>query len=868
MNHSSNELPILEIREELLRALENGNRLIVVAPTGSGKTTQLPQYVLDCDRSNDRKVVVLQPRRVAARAVARRVNEERHGKLGEEVGYQVRFDDQTGPKTRLVFMTEGVLLRRLQDRPDLDDVGALILDEFHERSLYSDVVLGLVRRLQATRRPDLKLIVMSATLDVEPIAAYLKEGDGGASCPVLQAEGRTYPVEVRYAARQDERRVSERAAERIIEIGRGTTEGDILVFMPGMGEINGTMRQLRERRLGQEFEVLPLHGELPPEQQDRVFRSMDRRKVIIATNVAESSITISGVRFVVDSGQARVARFDAGTGLNSLEIEEISQASADQRSGRAGRTGPGICYRLWTESGQLNRLPQTTPEIQRAELSEIVLQLHAMGIQKAETFEWLDAPNLQAVRQAEELLSLLGAFSQRSERGDGLSVIGRKMLRLPMLPRYARMLIEGQRQGCFEDAALCAALVSGRGLMLRGARGDQQMQQSQEEFQVDERSDFFTLIRAYETVRASGFRHSECRHYGISHQVAVSVEQVHKQLIALGERLSGRSETSERSAEGSRDVILKCLLAGFVDQLCQRRSQGTLECLIVGNRKGTLARESIVQDSEFFVATDIRTIASSKRGSLTLISQASHFEKAWLEEVYPEAIDRRLDHCYDRTQKRVEVLETERFADLVLSETKSKSFDPVASGACLAQAWRDEWLSLPLFDHRLQQFLYRVSLLTTYQKELNVEPIDDVVMSRIVARALKGERLGKEAQRKPLLPFFKKHLSKEAMEWLEELYPETYKWVDGKARKIVYHLPKKKTGGENVEAILNVSITECFKLESHPSLGDGSLPITLILGVPKGKELARTTDWPEFKRLEYSSLKSRWKQKFPTVLWP
>ena len=336
----------------------------------------------------------------------------------------------------------------------------------------------------------------------------------------------------------------------------------------------------------------------------------------------------------------------------------------------------------------------------------------------------------------------------------------------------------------------------------------------------------------------------------------------------MGERLSGGTETKERTFEETKDAILKCLLAGFVDQLCQRRSQGTLECLIVGNRKGTLARESVVQESEFFVATDIRTIASSKRGSLTLISQASHFEKAWLEEVYPDAIDRRLEHCYDRTQKRVEVLETERFADLVLSEARSKNFDPEASGACLARAWREDWLTLPLFDHRVQQFLHRVSLLTTYQKELDVEPIDSVVMERIVARALKGERLGKEAQRKPLLPYFKKHLSKEAMEWLEELYPEALTWVDGSARKLVYHLPKKKTGGENVEAILNVSIPECFKLEAHPCLGDGALPVTLILGVPKSKELARTIDWPEFKRLEYSSLKSRWKQKFPTVLWP
>jgi ATP-dependent helicase HrpB len=864
---SSSDLPIVSIRSDLLDSLDQENRVIIVAPTGSGKTTQLPQYVLDAGTLANQKVVVLQPRRVAARAVARRVCEERQVVLGTEVGYQVRFDDRTSNETRLVFMTEGVLLRQLQDQVTLKDVGVLILDEFHERSLYSDVILGLVKRLQETTRPDLKLIVMSATLDVAPIAAFLERREGGKATRVLEADGRTFPVEVRYAARQDPRRVSESAAERIIEIARSTNEGDILVFMPGMADINATMRQLSDRRLGQEFDVMPLHGELPVEQQDRVFKATQRRKVIIATNVAESSITIQGVRFVVDSGLARVARFDAETGLNSLEIEEISQASADQRSGRAGRTAPGTCYRLWTESGQLNRLPQTTPEVQRTELSEIVLQLHALGIHRAESFDWLDSPNVLAVRQAEELLSLLGAFSRDRNGKEHLSEIGRKMLRLPMLPRYARMLIEGARRGCFEEAALCAALVSGRGLMIRGARGDQQTQQAQEIFQEDERSDFFTLMRAYETVREGGFRFAECRHYGVSRQVAMGVEQVYQQLTGLGERLSGEEGRVDLTPEQKHEAVLKCLLAGFVDQICQRRSQGTLECLIVGGRKGTLARESVVQDSEFFVATDIRTISSTQRGSLTLISQASHFEAVWLEEVYPGAIDRRAEHLYDRHQKRVEVVVVERLGDLVLSEEKSKEFEPIASGVSLAKAWREEWLTLPLFDHRVQQLLLRIALLTTHQPELKVIPIDDDQIEKIIGKALKGERLGKEAQKKSLLPFFKAHMSKEAREWLAELYPESFVWIDGKARKIVYHVPKKKSGGENVEALLNVTITECFKLEKHPALGDGAVPITLIMSVPKGKELARTTDWPGFKIREYPSLKSRWKQKYPTVIW-
>ncbi len=865
----TSDLPIADIRCELIDHLRDKNRVVVVAPTGSGKTTQLPQYLLDSGLIGEKKVVVLQPRRVAARAVARRVSEERNQSLGGEVGYQVRFDDQTSRSTRLVFMTEGVLLRQLQGSRELAEVGAVILDEFHERSLHSDVLLGLLRQLQETHRSDLKLIVMSATLDVEPIARYLRQAEGNQPCKVLEASGRTYPVEIRYASRQDERRAAERAAERVIEISRSTDEGDVLVFMPGMADINATMRALRDQRLGQEFEVMPLHGELPVEQQDRVFQTSPKRKVIIATNVAESSITISGVRYVVDSGLARVARFRADTGLNSLEIEEISQASADQRSGRAGRTGPGVCFRLWTESGQLNRLPQTTPEIQRTELSEIVLQLHALGVRRAETFDWLDAPDSQAVQQAEQLLFLLGAFEQGEDGSERLSDTGQKMLRLPMVPRFARMLIEGAKRGCFEEAALCAALVSGRGLLVRGARGDKELKATREAFQEDERSDFFTLMEAYHTVQEGGFRMAECRHYGVNRQVALAVQEVYRQLLDLKDRIiKDDGDGAELSAEERRTAVLKCLLAGFVDQICQRRSKGTLECFIIGNRKGTLARETVVQESEFFVATEIRTIASHKRGALTLISQASHFEKEWLEEVYPGAIARELEHRYDRSTKRVEVIDTERFGDLVLGESRTKAFEPKASGRCLAEAWRDESLSLPQFDHRVQQFLLRCKLLRTHQPDLGLREMDRDAQVEVVSRALEGERLAKEAQQKPLLPAFKESLSSEIKEWLGMLYPESIEWVDGKTKKLVYQLPKKKTEGKDIEVILNVTITDCFKLEEHPTLGDGCLPVTLILGGPKGKEMARTTDWPRFRIQEYPALKSRWKQKFPTIIWP
>lgn len=855
-------LPIADLRDELIGVLGVANRVIVGAPTGSGKTTQLPQYILDSGLAGDRSVVVLQPRRVAARAVARRVCFERGVGLGEEVGYRVRFDDRTSRSTRLVFMTEGVLLRQFQEERDLESVGVLILDEFHERNLYSDVILGLVKHLQQERRPDLKVVVMSATLDIGPVVSYLEAGSTRRSA-VLESAGRTFPVDIRYQSRREDRRITDLAAEKVIEVGRTTTEGHILVFMPGMGEINGTIRQLRERRLGSEFEILPMHGELPIEQQDKIFNSTDRRKVIVATNVAESSVTIEGVRYVIDSGLARVARYQLETGFNSLEIEEISQASADQRAGRAGRTGPGVCYRLWTESSQLNRLPQTTPEIQRTELSEIVLQLHALGIKQAETFDWLDAPEVEAVRRAESLLTLLGAFGDDGE----LSAIGRKMLRLPMNPRFARMLIEGHERGCFDEAALFAALVSGRNLMIRGYRVDPATTRAQETFRDDERSDFFTLQEAFSTVKQGGFRLAECQHYGVNRQVALGVEQVYRQLLHQRDRLGGSPPVANGTESNRKEDILKCLLAGFVDQLSQRRSKGTLECNVFGGREGTLVRESVVQESQWLIATDIRKVSSSKRGGLTLLALASHVEAEWLSEVHPRLVSQRSEYEYDRRQKRVEVLVTERVGDLVLRQEHSKEFDPQASGQCLARAWAEEWLTLSGFDHRVQQFIFRVNLLAHYHPEFEAQPLDRSQQESVIAKALEGERLGKEAQKKPLLPTFKASLSGEQRDWLELLYPESIGWDDGKSRKLVYQLPRKKEAAADIEVVLNLTITECFKLEEHPALGEGKLPVTLIISIPKGKEIARTTNWLEFKQREYPALKSRWQQKYPMVTW-
>ena len=402
-------LPIWQVHAQIVDALQTGHRLVLIAPTGSGKTTQVPQMLLDGGACPGR-IVVLQPRRVAARTVAARVAWERGCKLGGEVGYQIRFEDRTSLGTRICFVTEGILLRWLQDDPDLREISVILFDEFHERNLLSDVALALAKRLQETQRPDLKIVVMSATLEAEPVAKYL----GG--CPVLVSEGIAFPVEIRHAALHDERPVSEQAADLVAQITHSGEPGDILVFMPGMGEINATIGACRAAETRERLALIPLHGELPPEEQDAAFAPNPLRKVVVATNVAETSVTIDGIVHVIDSGLARVARYEAERGISTLFIEPISRASAEQRAGRAGRTAPGVCHRLWTESAHLNRPERNTPEIQRSDLAEVVLLLHSFGIKDAARFDWLDRPDPQAVERAEKLLRILGAL--RSGQGD------------------------------------------------------------------------------------------------------------------------------------------------------------------------------------------------------------------------------------------------------------------------------------------------------------------------------------------------------------------------------------------------------------------------------------------------------------------
>ena len=436
------KLPIDALLPSIGESFRRTPNLVIEAPPGAGKTTRVPPALLGILNGD---ILVLEPRRLAVRLAARRVAEERGEKLGDTVGYQVRFEDVSSARTRLRFLTEGILTRRLISDPRLDRVGAVLLDEFHERHLETDLALALLRRLQRTVRPDLKIVVMSATLDAAPIAAYLD------SCPVLRSEGRLFDLTIvhqPYSAQPLEKQVTVALDALLAD----PSSGDVLVFLPGAAEIRRADRECRPLAARHNLLLLPLHGDLPPAEQDRAVSPSDQRKVILSTNVAESSITIDGVTAVIDSGLARMASDSPWSGLPTLDVARISKASATQRAGRAARTAPGRVIRLYTIEDFHRRPEQDPPEILRRELSELCLTLRALGINHPLDLDWLAPPPEPALRRAEDLLDRLGATAGAS----------RHMARYPLHPRLARLVIDASERGAGIEGCRAAAALSSR----------------------------------------------------------------------------------------------------------------------------------------------------------------------------------------------------------------------------------------------------------------------------------------------------------------------------------------------------------------------------------------------------------------------
>jgi ATP-dependent helicase HrpB len=857
-------LPIWEIHSQIVDSLRNGNRLILSAPTGSGKTTQVPQMLLQAGLLGDGQVVILQPRRLAARLLAARVAQELGVKLGREVGYQIRFENVTSAETKIRFVTEGVLLRQMIDDPQLKGVSFLLFDEFHERHLYGDITLARALDVQESTRPDLRLAVMSATLDTDLLALYLKPR-------VLTSAGRTFPVDIKYAADPsytDKRPIWEQAADAFSRYVHSGGQGDVLVFMPGGFEISQTIEAIRHTDEAKGFILLPLHGELPPNDQDAAVARYPQRKVVVSTNVAETSLTIDGVRLVIDSGLARIPRFDANRGINTLLVEKISQSSADQRAGRAGRTAPGVCMRLWSRDEHAHRPAQELPEIKRLDLAEVVLTLKAAGVENLRKFRWLEPPDEQSLSHAEELLTDLGALKpvaqafQPAGSGDfpvassllQITPVGRKMLAFPLHPRYARMLLAAQEYGCVYQAALVAALTQGRDLLLRNVGRD--TNQLREDLLGEKASsDFWILMRAWTYASKNQFRMDACRKLGIHAVTARQVGPLFDHFL----RIAKKEGLDIEPREVKDEALQKCVLIGFSDRVAHRLDQGTLRCELVHNRRGVLARESVVQHAPLFVVAEVREVEGKDEEVRTILSLATAIEAEWLRELFPDDIQAELKVQFDATQKRVAAAELSRFRGLALSAKRVEPPPADAAARLLADEVVAGNLVLKEWDHAVEQWILRLNLLSKWCPEFELPPIADDDRRHLIEQICHGAIGYKDIKDREVKPVVQSWLSHAQRELLDKHAPERLSLPNGRTPKVSYEASNPPH--------IAMRIQELYDVTQTPKIALGRVPVLVHILTPGMKPVQVTQDLANFWREHYPKLKSELQRRYPKHEW-
>jgi ATP-dependent helicase HrpB len=839
-------LPIDRVLPELVDALRGGSSAVLRAATGAGKTTRVPPAVLDAGLAGDGRVLVLQPRRVAARAAAARMAAENGWTLGGPVGYRVRFEARCGPATRIEVVTEGILLQRLLRDPFLSDIGLIVFDEFHERNLSSDLALGMVRQIQQTVRPELKLVVMSATLDTEPLVQYL--GD----CPAVTCDVRRFPVQVSYRPPLERRPMAELAAEAVQGL-LDRTPGDVLVFLPGLREIQQTRRLLAEAAGRHPFALYPLYGDLPSDQQDAVLGPCGTRKVILSTNVAETSLTIEGITAVVDTGWARQLRFDPRVGLDRLQLVPISRAAAEQRAGRAGRTGPGQCIRLWHEAAHAARPECEEPEIRRVDLSGAVLQLAGWIEPDLQAFPWFQRPRTEALDRAASLLQRLEAVDRR-----GITRLGRRIAALPVPPRLGRLLIEGQRQGCEAQAALGAALLAERSPFARAepdrtGRGANQRASS---------NDLLDRINALLEFERTGRTDSPC---GRIHPAAARfVLRARDQLLREIRRTANRSNAAKRCSAGedrrgdeetaTHDAALgRALLAAFPDRLARRRAPGSPRGVMVGNCGVRLADQSGVVDGSFFLCLEVDSGRTE-----SLVRCAAAVPRWWLPARHTATRD---ELFFDPQHERVSSRRRVYWEDLLLEESSAGELDKSAAAAVLAEAAGQAWPQFfPRLDDGLKNFVLRVRCLRAWIPELVLPELDDAQLEQWLPALSAGRRSFAELRQAPWLAAIQSSFPYEQLQAVQREAPEHLTVPSGRRIALRYE--------EGRPPVLAVRIQELFGWAETPRIARGRIRVLLHLLAPNLRTQQITDDLRSFWDNVYPTVRKQLRGRYPKHPWP
>jgi len=863
-------LPIDAVLPEILAALARGRSLVVEAPPGAGKTTRIPLALLSAGLAGldpdgqPREVLVLQPRRLAARMSAQRVADCLGEPLGRRVGYQVRFESAVGPQTRLRFITEGLLSRKLHADPELRGVGVVVLDEFHERHLDGDLGLALLRALQRGARPDLVIVVMSATLDAAPVQQYLS--DGADVCARISSAGRMHPVAIEHQGASGEQELPaavNRAFHRLLDEG---LDGDVLVFLPGAREIQQAASACAGLAAHANVAVLPLHGELPPDQQDLAVKPGSRRKLILATNVAETSVTIDGVVAVIDSGLVRLPAHDPWTGIATLSVSKISRASAVQRAGRAGRTRPGRCLRLYSQADHDRRPEFTPPEVARADLAAALLDLHAFSVAEPERFPWFEAPQPSALHAAEALLRRLGAVDP-----DGLlTELGRHMLRFPVHPRLARLLVEGQRRGV-------AALACGAAALL----GERSLRPGNHLAHTDADADVLVDLADLEAHRQRGRddnhrdnnnrdnnHRDDPRARSDNHRDAISprgnllpgparhVLQVRDQLLRLCERDAG----PPRPLQAREDALRRALLLAFPDRVAHARdsADGGRALALAGGGAARLSPASVVRTAPWLLALAIEQRREGERGSQVLVRSACAIEVDWLIDEFAGEIEERDDLTFNTTRERVEGRAELRYHGLLLEATPLKKLPPAASDLL-----RDAALAAgPARFVNDPDALHGLAARTTFVAEHVPEfpTLADADLRAALVDLCDGRSSFAELRAADLQSTVLAKVASAHAGALERMAP-THVQLPGGRRLAVHYEPGKPPWVAS-------RLQDFFGLARGPTVAAGRVPVVLHLLAPNGRAEQVTTDLAGFWDRHYPDLRRSLMRRYPRHAWP
>lgn len=830
-------LPIDPLLPELAAKLREHGALVLSAEPGAGKTTRVPLALLEAGLAGGGEIWVSEPRRLAARLVARHVASERGERLGGRVGYSVRFEDVSGPETRLRYVTEGVLVRRLLGDRKLDGVGLVILDEFHERSLSTDLALALLNARRAGERPDLRLVVMSATLEAAPVAAFL----GG--CPVIDSPGRAFPLTIEHASRPDDRPLEKQVVSAVRELLRAD-DGDVLVFLPGAAEIRRAEESLAELAKSEGLLVLPLHGDQTVEEQSRAVERASRRKVVLSTNVAETSVTIDGVTGVVDSGLARVARHSPWTGLPRLEVAKVSRSSATQRAGRAGRTRPGHVIRLYTRGDFEARPEHDAPEIRRADLSEALLTLYGAGLDGFGAVAWLDPPPDAAKSAAEALLAGLCA----TRRGT-ITEIGRRMLAFPLHPRLARVAVEAERLGVARRGALAAALLSerdirraartafGRRKSLDGARGD---------------SDVIELMDRFDEARDARFDAQALGRMDLDRRSVRAVENARSQLERVA-RDTG-SEPGDLPEEERR--IRRALLTGFFDRVAKRARPGAPELVFARGGGAKLSEDSVVHDAPLLIAVDVEERPG--RGG-NVVRVASAIEADWLLELDSDALSESDELAWNASSQRVERVERLSFGALVLDESRTRAPASAEASRLLARAALAS-PELSAAAGSLDVLLCRIELAKKHLPEADFPELGPETRAAALERACEGLTSLDELRASSLSASVLASLTAEQQRLLASELPERVRLGGGRTA-LVHYEPGRPP-------FIESRLQDFFGSATGPLLCKGRLPVTLQLLAPNGRAVQVTTDLEGFWQRHYPTVRKELMRRYPRHAWP